>query len=112
MRRNRLNMKQPIYIGNAIATIVFIFPNGNFAATLPGENFVRQFSSHGNPLDQPAERAANEEPVTVEIVALYPTGAIYVSGRPIGSSSYGVDQLIQVRVTRRGGRIINKELLP
>lgn len=106
-----LNMKRPIYVGSEEVTPVYHFSNGNFAAQYPGENFLRQFNRSGRPIDGNIEPAVNNLPVTVEVVTLYPHGTVYVKDTPVQSSSYGVDQLIQVRVTKRGGRIIKKELL-
>lgn len=56
---------------------------------------------------------SNEAQETVEIITLYPNNTVYrKSGccpTPVQHSSYGVDNLIQIRVTKRGDRIIKKE---
>lgn len=116
-RNKRVNLREPVYVGKRAtpATVVFIHKNGDFALHVAGENKIRQFNKYGYPTDSHFDDAANEGPVTVEVVSFYPaTGNIYVKdgGYPIQESIYGVDQLIQVRVTKKGGRIIKKELLP
>lgn len=50
--------------------------------------------------------------VTVEYLAWYPTSAVYESHTgPIKSSSYGLDQLIQIKVTKHDGKIVDKEFV-
>lgn len=49
--------------------------------------------------------------VTVEYYALYPNQMCYGSDRPVRSSSYGVENLVQVRVTKHDGVIVNKEIV-
>ncbi len=50
---------------------------------------------------------------TIEYWVLYPSGASYVREYgPVRSSQHGLDQLVQIKVTKQDGRIINKELLP
>lgn len=55
----------------------------------------------------------NEPKETVEILSLYPDGNVYRKGgccpTPVQSSIYGVENLIQIKLTKRGGRIIKKE---
>ena len=49
--------------------------------------------------------------VTVQYYALYPSQVCYGSDRPIRNSSYDLDQLVQVKVTRHDGKIVNKEIV-
>lgn len=49
--------------------------------------------------------------VTVEYYVLYPNQMCYGSDRPVRSSSYGVENLVQVRVTKHDGVIVNKEIV-
>jgi len=113
MAHNRIDLKEPIYVrGRSAEAVVFVFPNGNFALKMQGEVKLRQFNRYGAPIDVNWDQATNDGPVTTEVVTLYPNGAIYQKEAPVRSSSYGVDQIIQVRVTKRGDKIISKELLP
>lgn len=107
----KLDLKQPLFIEHEPATLVHIFPNGRVAAIRRGETFVRNFDQYGRPNDSGCRWLSNEAPCVVEVVTLYPNGTVYTKDRPVGSSQYGVENLIQVRVTRRGDQIIKKELL-
>jgi hypothetical protein len=72
-------------------------------------------NEYGFPLGVPAnyeprQLVFNEEPTTVEYLSLYPDGQVYKkSCCPVKTSSYGVENLIQIKVTRRGDEIIGKE---
>lgn len=48
---------------------------------------------------------------TITYKAIYPSGEVYDSDRPIQTSSYGLDQIIQVKITKRGTRIVKKEIV-
>jgi hypothetical protein len=107
----KINLKQPVYIDGKEASIVWISKHGIFAVEMPAENTLRQFNQYGRPLDGNLEYAVNIAPETTEIVVIYPHGDVYVSARPYKDSMYGIDQLIQIRVTKRGGKIVRKELI-
>lgn len=49
--------------------------------------------------------------VTVDYYSLYPNDFCYRAGQPVRSSQHGLDQLVQVKVTRHDGRIVNKEIV-
>jgi len=52
------------------------------------------------------------KPVTVEYLSLYPHDDVYRRSRgPVKTSQYGVENLIQIKVTRQGGKIIAKEFV-
>lgn len=108
----KINLKKPIYVGGQEATVIFIHQNGDFAVNVPGQNYIRQFKPTGRPSDNWSDWAENEAPVTTEVLILYPNGNVYDQPMPVRSSSYGLDQLVQVRITKQNGRIIKKELLP
>jgi aspartyl/asparaginyl-tRNA synthetase len=57
-------------------------------------------------------RALLKPKETVEYLSVYPQGNVYRSDySPVKSSSYGLDQLIQVKVTKVNGKIVKKELV-
>jgi hypothetical protein len=49
--------------------------------------------------------------VTVEYYSLYPNQYCYGAARPVATSQHGVDQLVQVRVTKHDGRIVDKQIV-
>lgn len=48
---------------------------------------------------------------TVEYKVLYPDDRVFTQGQPNTYSSYGLDQLVQIKLTKRNGKIIKKELV-
>lgn len=52
------------------------------------------------------------KPITVEYLSLYPHDDVYRRNHgPVKSSQYGVENLIQIKVTRQGDKIIAKEFV-
>jgi hypothetical protein len=49
--------------------------------------------------------------VTVEYLSLYPNQYCYAAANPVRTSSYDLSQLVQVKVTRHDGVIVNKEIV-
>lgn len=57
-------------------------------------------------------RVTNAEPIIVEYLSLYPTGQVYKKDCcPVSNSSYDLENLIQIKVTRQGDKIIDKEFV-
>jgi len=100
-----------MFVGRERAEFMMRLPNGNIVVKRDGENYVRTFDRRGKPADFSHTDLTNELPITVQVVTLYPNGGVYQKEEPVRSSMYGLDQLIQVRITRQGARVISKELL-
>lgn len=49
--------------------------------------------------------------ITVEYWTVYPCGNVYRQTRPLGSSSYDFDDLVRLKITKRNGNIIGKEIM-
>lgn len=112
MSKKKVDLSRPIRVGGGSreAKIVAKFENGGFAVVIQGENNVRQFDRYGYPTDNWPARAANEVPEITEFLSLYPDGNVYrKTCCPVSQSHYGVENLIQIKVTRRGDQIIKKE---
>ena len=95
--------------------------NGNqwrFSCELPSgtlvfmdqNEFLLKVNKRGERLTDRKAVLFNQEPETTEFLSLYPDGNVYrKSCCPVSTSQYGVENLIQIKVTRRGGKIISKE---
>ncbi len=108
----QIDTKSPLYRGEQ--QVMFLFQargNGNIVVVDHGRGRGYTFDGYGRPVDGMRMALSNELPVHTEVVTLYPNGGIYVKDTPVRTSSFGVENLIQVRVTRRGDQIIKKELL-
>lgn len=106
---DRINTNQPVIDAKTGAPLCFIGEsNGNLYFHRPndGDKTIRT-TLYGY---AKGERVVeNDLPETSEVFTIYPNGNVYNKCCPVETSSYGVDNLIQVRVTRRGGKIIRKE---
>lgn len=71
-------------------------PTGQSRFSNPSEERLRQ-------LTQPEERTIYK--------IVYPDGRVFESTTPYINSTYGIDQLIQIKVTTVDGKIVDKELV-
>lgn len=111
-RLKQIDLQAPVFVNRKPANIIHNFrSNGNIVVVVQGERFARSFTPFGKPADDRCYDLTNAAPITVEVVTLYPSGDIYVKGTPVRTSSFGVENLIQVEVTRQGDQIIKKRLL-
>jgi hypothetical protein len=49
--------------------------------------------------------------VTTEFWSVYPNGNVYKGDRVIRNSSYDLNDIVQIRVTKHDGKIVNKEFV-
>jgi len=82
-----------------------IGPNGERSHRRMSREMLEELT--GRPLE-PAPRRTR-----TEIVSIYPSGEQYVAGSPVRNSSYGVKNLVQVRITRYvdNGELVSKEFV-
>lgn len=95
--------------------ILHAFPNGNLVVTtfhpanraITVDRYGRYIDANGHTY---TARVKNEVREKVEFVTLYPTGQWYSKECcPVSTSSYDLDDLIQLKITRRNGKIVKKE---
>lgn len=118
MKKKLLKYKEPLFSVRSQKEIVVLhrFPNGNLVvAHKNGNRALRTVDKYGYNTDPRlpyVQVVTNEGPCTVEYIALYPNGNVYRKECcPIRDSSYGVENLIQIKITRQGDKIINKEFV-
>lgn len=91
------------------------FPNGNLVVANDDGNFAKTVDPYGYTLapDHLRKRLVTNAPIqTVEYVSIYPNGGVYQrADGPVKTSSYGVENLIQIRVTKLGDQIVKKEFV-
>ncbi len=113
----KLNTKRQLFdVNGTPMEIIRKFANGNLVVVTEGQQVARTVDSYGfnlAPRNRPelaVQRVFNTLPETVEYLTLYPNGNVYTKQCcPVKTSSYGVENLIQIKVTRRGDKIIRKE---
>lgn len=116
MKLKKLAYTKPLFTKDTGLQVKLLkrFPNGNLGVEIVGKNRAVTVDAYGRDLMQGSGRIriVNEPPVTVEYLSLYPDGNMYSKACcPVRTSSYDVENLIQIRVTRRGGKIIDKEFV-
>lgn len=116
----KLSLRKKLYDARTGLQLVLMhrFPNGNLVVANDKAGFARTVDAYGynlapaNRPDLRKPRVLNEIPTEVEYLSLYPDGNTYTKrDGPVRTSSYGVENLIQIKVTRRGGKIVNKEFV-
>lgn len=50
-------------------------------------------------------------PTTVEYWAIYPNGNAYTNSQPVRSSSFDLNDITQIKITKQGGKVIDKQIL-
>lgn len=120
MTNQKLRLTKPLYdihTGKEVE-LLHKFRNGNLVVMHEDSNFARTVDAYGynlapdNRPDLRKPRIVNKIPERVEYVSIYPNGGVYQrADGPVKSSSYGVENLIQIKITRRGGRIVKKEFV-
>ena len=113
----KLNTKKQLFNERGIPVeILRKFANGNIVVVTEGHQVARTVDARGfnlapiNRSELAKQRVFNQLPETVEYLSLYPDGNVYrKSCCPVRYSSYGVENLIQIKVTKRGGKIIDKQ---
>lgn len=113
-----LSARKPLFDknGNELCLIKRYPGTGNLAVENPEFDRVFTVDKYGYPPYVPhgyekKQVVFNEEPTTTEYLSLYPDGNVYKKTCcPVRTSSYDIEnELIQIKVTRRGGKIIRKE---
>ena len=111
-KRNRelLDASCPVYDKDGkLWTLSCVLPSGTLVF-IDDQEFLLKVNKYGERSVDRKQILFNDEPETTEFLSLYPDGNVYrKSCCPVSTSSYGVDNLIQIKVTRRGGKIVRKE---
>jgi hypothetical protein len=90
-------------------TLQCILPSGALVF-IDDNEFLLKVDNHGRRFNDRKQILFNEAPETVEFLSLYPDGSVYKkSCCPVSQSSYGLENLIQIKLTRRGDKIVGKE---
>lgn len=118
---SKLNLNKPLTVEGKEATIIHKFNSGRVAVLVEGEQIVRTFHKvtdwtrvdHWRDTSAPCIELVNKPTRTIKYVAFYPqTGSVYEQGSsPIKTSSYGLDQIVQVKLTYDGDVLIAKEIV-
>lgn len=112
----KLNWRRPLFLADTGEEVHLIhrFPNGNLVIGTLQER-AGTVDAYGRDVTKHQRtRVVNKVKVEdkVEYLSLYPSGNVYSrSDGPVRTSSYGVENLIQIKVTRRGDKIIRKEFV-
>lgn len=97
--------------GPAIIRANFTDRKGNTRLTLEYVGYVPNGGKYFVNVTPEQLRIGMTPQETVSYKVIYPTGEVYDSDRPYQNSTYGVDQLVQVKITKSNGRIIRKEIV-
>ncbi len=117
---SKLNLNKPLSVLGSDAAIIHKFNSKRVAVLIEGEQLIRTFQqSQGwgmdmwHDINDPNVVLTNKPTRVVKYVAFYPqTGAVYEQGNsPIKTSMYGLDQIVQIKLTYEGDRLIAKELV-
>lgn len=117
---SKLNLNKPLTVMGKEATVIHQFNSGRVAVLVEGEQIVRTFAKNNawaaaswRDVEDHCVELANKPTRTVKYVAFYPqTGSVYEQSHgPIKTSSYGLDQIIQVKLTYDGDQLIAKEIV-
>lgn len=116
----KLNLNKPLTVFGKEATILYKFDSGRVAVLVEGEQVVRTFAKNQmfgteswRDIAITEVQLVNKVERRVEYVAFYPQkDAVYGrNSQPYQSSMYGLDQIVQVKLTYEGDRLIAKELV-
>jgi hypothetical protein len=116
----KLSLRKKLYDAHTgrELSLFYKFPNGNLIVVDETANFARTVDAYGynlapaNRPDLRKPRVLNSVPEEVEYWSIYPNGQIYTkTDGPVRTSSYGIENLVQVKITRRQGRVVKKEFV-
>lgn len=111
MSKTKIKIDSPLFVGAAPARLIKQFPNGNLVVAMAGDNRAYNYDKYGYGIDHPA-RLRNGVITRVEYYAFYPqTGMTYKGDKPIKSSSYGLDQVVQFKLTFQDNVLVRKEFV-
>jgi hypothetical protein len=109
-RTKLLKLNQPLFKKDGTEVeLLTKLPSGNLVF-IDGNEKLAKTDKYGRSVAHGGTLVTNDSPITVEYLSLYPNGNVYRKDCcPVRSSIHGVENLIQIKVTKRGGKIISKE---